>query len=259
MSHHRCPQCGALFAIPREVLDQGSEGASCCRCGSLFSIDNGALLDPAELDPAALSRLLKLRPEYEIGHVAPDRDATLDPSTRLQPLPTLPDPQAAFDRRLAEPEPRRRGFWVYSLLAVLLAVALATQALWPHRDTVFERLPALQRVCQLVTCEPTVVHAPGEFRVLQRGIGPSDAADGWLKLRLSFRNDAEGRQHYPELQLSLLDNQGRVLVRRRLAPREYLSSAPAPRAVLAPGEVVSVALDFRDPGRQATGFAIDFH
>ena len=73
-----------------------------------------------------------------------------------------------------------------------------------------------------------------------------------------IRNDAENAQPLPDIQLSLLDNNGGVLVRRRLTPGDYLFPAPPKEKLVTPGEVVTITLDFEDPGHLATGFVIGF-
>ena len=65
-------------------------------------------------------------------------------------------------------------------------------------------------------------------------------------------------QHFPDIQLSLIDNNGAVLIRRRLSPREYLYPPPSDDRVLQPGEVLTIEIDFEDPGHIASGFTIDF-
>ena len=49
-----------------------------------------------------------------------------------------------------------------------------------------------------------------------------------------------------------------MLIRRRLSPRDYLGEAPPSGDIMAAGEVVTIALDFKDPGYEASGFVIDF-
>jgi hypothetical protein len=58
--------------------------------------------------------------------------------------------------------------------------------------------------------------------------------------------------------LSLLDNNGSVLARRRLSPGEYLFPRPPEGRLVANGEVFTIAIDFADPGHIASGFTIDF-
>jgi hypothetical protein len=75
---------------------------------------------------------------------------------------------------------------------------------------------------------------------------------------MRVRNEAETAQPLPDIQLSLLDTNGSVMIRRRLAPGEYMFPPPPKDRLVAAGEVVTIDLDFKDPGYLATGFTIDF-
>ena len=174
----------------------------------------------------------------------------------LEPL--LPSPDAALDVEDTLYEKRsRRGLW-YGLLTTCLLVALGLQLAWQHREELLARYPVLERLCEHVTCRPSVIRAPERFRILQRDIKPTANEPDSLTLTASFRNIASIAQVLPDIQLSLLDTDGSVLIRRRLSPADYLYPAPADQAAVAPGEVITIAVDFKDPGYVATGFIIDF-
>ena len=89
-------------------------------------------------------------------------------------------------------------------------------------------------------------------------MAPTADTPGSLTLNATIRNDAEYAQPLPDMQLSLLDTDGAVLVRRRLSPADYLFPPPPADRLVAPGEVFTISLDFADPGYLATGFMIDF-
>ncbi|MCB1774104.1 MAG: DUF3426 domain-containing protein [Gammaproteobacteria bacterium] len=256
MNAFKCPGCGTRYDIP-DALQQRANGlASCHRCGSGFSLDDGSAVDLDARDPATLARVLRLRNDMEIATDAHPAAVPFDVPDNLPPLQA--DPDAALDADALLKTGSRRGIWLSGLVALTLAVGLGLQLAWQYRDTLFARYPQLTAVCQHVKCQPDTVHEPELFRVLQRAVRASDNQPGSLTLSVTFRNDAKIGQHYPDLHLSLLDNNGGVLIRRRLAPANYLFPTPADAAVIEPGEVVTFSLDFEDPGYQATGFVIDF-
>lgn len=150
----------------------------------------------------------------------------------LEPL--LPSPDAALDVEDTLYEKRsRRGLW-YGLLTTCLLVALGLQLAWQHREELLARYPVLEALCEHVTCRPSVIRAPERFRILQRDIKPTANEPDSLTLTASFRNVASIAQVLPDIQLSLLDTDGSVLIRRRLSPADYLYPAPADQAVVAP-------------------------
>lgn len=174
----------------------------------------------------------------------------------LQPL--QPSPELALDVVDTLYEKRsRRGFY-YGLVAVLLVTGLGLQLAWQYRSDLLKQYPVLQPLCDRIGCLPGIVRAPERFSVVQRDIKPTTNETGSLTLSAKIRNDAETAQPLPDIQLSLLDNNGGVLVRRRLTPGDYLFPAPPKGKVLTPGEVFTITLDFEDPGYLATGFVIGF-
>ncbi len=147
---------------------------------------------------------------------------------------------------------------IYGSIAVLLLSALGLQLAWQNRETLLIRYPQLQPVCDRLHCTDSIVHAPDQLQIIQREIAPAPNQPGTLNLSARFRNDAQASQPLPDIQLSLIDNNGSVLIRRRLAPAEYIFPPPPEQRLIAPGEVLTINIDFKDPGHLATGFLIDF-
>jgi hypothetical protein len=254
VSRLQCPQCQTSFDVGTDFFDKPCRLAACCTCGSLFDPQDNMLIDPLELEPARLSMALRLKPEQ--AQRRSHADLPFKVPDNLEPL--QPSADAGLDMQTMLEDPPRRGFWLSILVSAVLLAALLLQFAWQHRFKLLESYPPLERICEYVECRPKVVRQPQSFSVLQREIRAADNAPGWLTLRLAFRNNADTAQHYPDIHLSLLDNSGNVLIRRRLAPSDYHFPPPADDAVIAPGEVTTFSLDFEDPGYQATGFMVDF-
>lgn len=274
-----CYRCGALFTVigkhAAEIetadielmisalrLDQRSEiAAPKPTAPGLREPDRAAdAVDTTEHKPTTIERTARTPP------AAPARDSgkTEQPPGELpfeMPVdlePLLPSPDVALDVQDTLYEKRsRRGLW-YGLLTVCLLLALGLQLAWQHREELLAQFPVLEPLCEYVTCRPSVIRAPERFRILQRDIKPTANEPDSLTLTASFRNVAAIAQILPDIQLSLLDTNGSVLIRRRLSPADYLYPAPTDQAVVAPGEVITIAIDFKDPGYDATGFIIDF-
>lgn len=197
-----------------------------------------------------------------------DRETTLQPSEiAAHPLPfDIPDDleplepshDVALDVTDTLYEKKsNRGFY-YGLAAVLLAAGLGLQLAWQHRKDLLQEYPIMEPLCERIECLPDTIHAPEKISVLQRDIAPTANEPGSLTLSATIRNDADTAQPLPDIQLSLLDDNGAVLIRRRLTPAEYLFPPPPKEKLMVPGEVVTISLDFMDPGYQASGFLIGF-
>lgn len=209
----------------------------------------GLLEEP--LPPATENPGVELQPstaaEHPLPFVVPDN---------LEPLEPSPDVALDVADTLYENK-SYRGFY-YGLAAVLLLAGLGLQLAWQHRKDLLREYPILEPLCDYVECVPKVIHAPEKISILQRDIAPTANEPGSLTLSARIRNDADTAQALPDIQLSLLDDNGAVLIRRRLAPAEYLFPPPPKEKLMAPGEVVTISLDFMDPGHQASGFLIHF-
>lgn len=215
----------------------------------------------AESEPAEQTPLQGTPP---ITGQQPEQFPAQDPAEQLpfavpedlEPLEPSPDVAIDVVDTLYEKK-SRRGFY-YGLLAVLLIAGLGLQLAWQQRKELVEQYPLLQPLCEHIECIPRVIHAPELINVLQRDLKPTSNEPGLLTLSARIRNDANTAQRLPDIQLSLLDNNGAVLIRRRLTADDYLFPAPPKDKVMAPGEVVTITLDFKDPGYLASGFVIDF-
>jgi predicted Zn finger-like uncharacterized protein len=253
----RCPSCHTVFDVDAEALLARAGEARCGHCESAFDAIAERLVpggDETSRAPLFLDAPVAATPSVEVDEQA--TDLPFEVPADLPPLEPSPGDALHIDDALAE---RRghRGF-VYGLLAILLLVALAAQLAWLKRERLLAEFPQLEIVCDHLPCRPDVVHQPDAYRVVSRAITPTQNQPGSLTLSATIRNDAEHPQYLPDIQLSLLDNNGSILARRRLSPDEYLYPRPAEGRLVAKGEVLTIAVDFADPGHIASGFSIDF-
>jgi predicted Zn finger-like uncharacterized protein len=247
----RCPNCDARYELSdRDGLLAADGLAHCGRCNTTFDALDERMVEPlaAEPPPVALGEEDEWQGEQTtLPFEVPDD---------LEPLQASPD--AALDIHDALYEKKSWRGAVYATLAVLLSSAIGLQLAWQYRLDLVERFPALSPLCDHLPCRPSVIHAPERFRVLQRGIKQTVNEPDSLTLSATIRNDAETAQRLPDMQLSLIDNNGTVLIRRRLSPADYVFPPPPDGTLIGPAEVVTITLDFKDPGHLASGFVIDF-
>ena len=183
------------------------------------------------------------------GAVEPCADAQATQELAAQPLPAAdhapsasppPDVDEAGRERIEpsfEPaflrQARRRERWqrpwaraVLGALAALLLVGAAAQAAWIWRDALAARWPALRpalsRLCALGGCTLMPPRRPQDLVIDGSSMAPG--AGSTLQLSVSLRNRGDTPVAYPWLQLSLGggDGSGRVLVRKAIAPDDYL-------------------------------------
>ena len=252
-----CPGCATRYEIDAEDLLAADGRARCLHCGTVFdAVSEQPEAVTAEEAAAALRLDDAARADAHRASDAEIEELPFDIPDDLEPIE--PSADGAVDVLDTLYEKRSYRGIVYGLLAVLLLGALGAQLAWQHRDDLIARVPQLEIVCRYLPCRPDLVHKPDSYRIVQRDIAPTRNEPGSLTLSATIRNDAAIAQRLPDIQLSLLDNNGTVLVRRRLSPNEYLFPPPANDRVVQPGEVFTIHIDFADPGHIASGFAIDF-
>ena len=247
-----CPRCATPYAIGPDALLDVDGIVRCMRCGLVFDAVSGEPGDPAQRNRALrLDAHMEQRPQP-----AAPTDLPFDLPEDLPPLQASDDAGLDINDSLYTQRSRSKPW--YTLIAIVLIALLGMQLAWQQRVVLLQHFPALEPLCRYLECRPSLVHKPDAFKVMQRDIRPATTDHDALTFSAVVRNTAQGPQRLPDIQLSLLDNNGSVLIRRRLMPSEYTYPPPPRDHLVAPGEVFTIELDFQDPGSIATGFAIDF-
>lgn len=261
----RCPGCGTRYQIDTRALVNSDGLAQCLRCDTVFDVTSEQARDAGDVTPHMAAHVLQLDAASEIGRgseaaiddrAPAERELPFEMPENLVPLEASTDGAIDVADTLYE-KPSHRGL-IYGVIAVLLLLALGTQLAWQYRTELLESFPQLGFVCEHIRCQPEVIHDPRSYQVMQREIRPTENVPGSLTLNATIRNDASIAQHLPDIQLSLIDSNGSVLIRRRLAPDDYLFPRPPDGLLVEPGEVFTIGIDFEDPGHVASGFSIEF-
>ena len=173
---------------------------------------------------------------------------------------TLPDFMVQDDPEPAGPV----LLWLGGL--ILLVVVLLGQLIFIYRDDVASSVPALRpvlaQVCQPFGCE--VGYAKRIERIfvvgssLQQASGqsPSETNQHDYLLRLTLQNRYNQAQPWPHLMVALSDPSGTVVIRKVVAPSEYLPPALFEGPFGAQQEA-SLAVPLRVEGSPVSGFEID--
>ncbi len=152
--------------------------------------------------------------------------------------------------------PPRRWPWIGAM--VLLLSLAAGQLTYQYRVELAvlapELRPALAAGCAWLDC---TLPRPRKSELI--GIEASDLAPAGsdrLLLTATLKNRAPFDQEYPHLELTLTDTQDKALMRRVLAPAEYLPAPLAPADGFAPRADVAVRLTLEIPGVPAVGYRL---
>ncbi|MFC4296610.1 DUF3426 domain-containing protein [Castellaniella hirudinis] len=159
------------------------------------------------------------------------------------------------------------------LLFILLLLLLAAQAVYVYRGAVARVVPALrptlERACEPLHCKVpyardidrlaitgSALKAADTDAPAGRSSGAQDAAEQHFVLHATLRNQAEQPQEWPTLILDLKDVAGTLLVRRNLAPADYLGPVRAAEPFAARSEVL-VRVPLTLSGVRINGYQLD--
>jgi predicted Zn finger-like uncharacterized protein len=208
----RCPVCGTAFRVQSSQLAAQSGTVRCGKCGGVF---NGVAALVEEGDER-----LALEPSPQLGLFDPGRrpvDAAV--GAAAQPMPDF----------LAEDPPSRRTKWLWGAAALLAALGIVAQFGYRFRAELAAASPEvrepLRALCRPVGCEVPLPRRPELMSIDSSELQADARREGLIVLNAVIRNRARFPQDYPALELTLTDEADRPLLRRVLAPRDYLELA----------------------------------
>ena len=239
----RCPVCGTAFRVQASQLAAHSGTVRCGKCGDLFNGVAG-LVEEAE-------ERLELEPSPQLGLFDPSRrqpEAARGGSADL--------PQPAF---MADGTGRKRG-WLWALLALLAAAALAAQAAYRYRAELSALLPSarapFQLACQPFGCDVPLPRRPELMSIDSSELQADSRREGLIVLNAVIRNRARFPQDYPALELTLTDEADRPVLRRVLGPRDYLGGSEPIAQGIAPGGEAALRVFLDSSRARATGYRL---
>ncbi|HEX9396963.1 MAG TPA: zinc-ribbon and DUF3426 domain-containing protein [Burkholderiales bacterium] len=215
----RCPVCATSFSVQRAQLAAHGGTVRCGKCAAVFDGVAGLVEEGAES--------LSLEPSPQLG--------LFDPSRKPQAVAGDDGPLPPFlDERHAGP----RRTWLWTTLAALAALALAGQTLHRFRAEIGAGLPEarapLAAACRLFGCEVPLPRRPDLMSIDSSELQTDARREDVIVLNAVIRNRARFPQDYPSLELTLTDEAEHPVLRRVLAPRDYLDTGRA-AAMIAQG------------------------
>ena len=245
----RCQVCATAFRVQRSQLAARGGKVRCGKCGTVFDGVAGLVEEGGGL---------LLEPSPQLGLFDPTRRAGHAAGSAA-----FEDDDAPLPEFLSRLEPRPRSSFLWGLLALLAAAALAAQAVYRYRTEIAVLAPgargALAGACRLLRCEVPLPRRPDLMSIESSDLQADPRSESMIVLNAVLRNRAPFPQEYPALELTLTDEADRPVLRRVLWPADYLD--PSQRQLLAaqglaPGAETSFRVNF-DAGRtRAIGYRL---
>lgn len=276
----RCPHCGTTFRVRPTHLKVRQGLVRCGKCREAFDAlaslveDQGeakvAVVTPPQTEPFEPTQELVVaplpavpEPEVEpIPEPAPEltpettseSEPDAEPGPELEPEPEPapePEPEPALILSLHEPAERRQFRWPWLVGSGIALLVLAAQVLLYFRTELIasdpELRPAFAAACDMLGCELDLPRRIDLIGIEASDLMPDKTAPNHLQLTATLKNRAAFEQAWPHLELTLTDTRDRPLLRRALAPGEYLPPQVAAKGFAGQAEqAVQLALETVD-------------
>jgi predicted Zn finger-like uncharacterized protein len=168
--------------------------------------------------------------EAQAAGLVAARDLTELPGYSKWAEGALSAPGANFE------EPHKTG-WMMVLLAAVLSLMLLVQAVHFWRTDIANRWPNLrpwlEEACAAIECQVPYPRDASQIHLEASDLQVDPERNNMLVLNITLKNRAPYPQDYPTVELTLTDARDQVVVRRGLAPAEWLppkidGAAPPP-------------------------------
>jgi predicted Zn finger-like uncharacterized protein len=243
-----CPNCGTAFRVQAAQLAQKSGRVRCGKCSTVFD-GVAALNEPAESrDPA------ENEPSPQLTLFEPSEPL------RIPAAETGPAPASEADFLRDAPPPRGSAAWLSA--GAIALVALLFQVLLLYRTELSVLFPGtrepLAATCRLLGCTLYLPRKPDLMSIETSDLESDRRQENVIVLNAVIRNRAPFAQEYPALELTLTDERDQPVLRRVLAPAEYLQNHPgaSPARGISSGAETTLRLHFNTGGVRAVGYRL---
>jgi predicted Zn finger-like uncharacterized protein len=248
----RCPGCKTIFRVTESQLALRAGQVRCGHCRTVFNgRDELIALDPPALaDPEVEQDELAMGPQTVTLRSSRALDTAPAPPASPVHAPTrTPPPDPDYENRFSwEPsrERSRAGRVLAGVAIPLLVIALVLQAVFHFRDALAAHVPStkpiLTRLCAMAGCAIRPMRDVAALSIDASDLQADPAHRGLLILTATLRNRARYPIGYPHLELTLTDAADQIVVRRALAPSDYVSGVANAAVGIAPNGEVPVKL-----------------
>lgn len=279
----RCPHCQTAFRVTTEQLKVRQGKVRCGSCQGVFDAleslaDEAPLVIagmPAVVEPLPepATEIPEERPQAIEPEALPEPVVEPEPEPQFEPSPTPAEPTEvelaadAAEEGVPQGEPMPEAWsgveavspprrWPWMLGALLLLLTAAGQALYIFRVEAAvltpQLRPALVAGCEMIGCTLPRPRKPELVGIETSDLAP--AGSDRLVLTALIKNRAPFEQEYPHLELTLTDRNDDTLLRKVLAPADYLPAAPS--AGFAARDEAAVKLLLEAKGVAAVGYRL---
>lgn len=241
-----CPSCSTAFRVTPEQLKARAGKVRCGHCQAVFN----ALESLHDLPPALHETETGAPPAAEVPQAAP-APAEADNEAPLRDKPVESIDTSSIDILLEDvaeaPAQPSRGKAVAWGLAATLALCLAVVQFGYHVRAELavsqpDLRPLLESLCDFLDCDIPLPHKAELVSIEASDLHPDPQRKAMLVLAAALKNRAPFAQAYPHLELTLTDTQDQPMLRKVLAPNDYLVQGTDERAGFSANGDLAVSL-----------------
>jgi len=249
----QCPHCETLFKLRSSELTAADARV---RCGMCYTVFNALENLRVPSDEEIIMETNKVVAEHKnVAAVARAPEEQAVPHSLQDDLENLHAPRIRIKKYST------RSTMLIFTGSLLLILMLVVQFLYFDRQRLMrypEMQPVISGLCGALGCEVPVVRDTKQIDLLSRQLYTHPNAESALMINGSMVNNAPYAQPYPIVELSLSDEQGKIVAARRFKPMEYLAIDEDPLDMMTPGSPVSITLEIADPGEHALAYEFTF-
>ena len=235
-----CPTCSTAFRVTPDQLKARAGKVRCGHCDSVFN----AL--------ESLEDLARTQPETEDAAPPPPPAEAPQPHVEPEsPPPAIPEPESQPEigpEAAAIPRGRTLGWGLAGLAGTAL---LVLQAAYLFRAELAvsqpDLAPLLAEMCAMLECDLPLPRKADLVGIEASDLHPDPQQKTMLVLVATLKNRAPFVQAYPHLELTLTDTRDQPVLRKVLAPEDYLVQGMDARHGFAANGDLAVNL-WLDPG-----------
>ena len=137
----------------------------------------------------------------------------------------------------------------------LLDICDVFDLVWLEKGFAAAVRPALESLCAGLGCELPLPRHAADIAIESSDIQPDASREAYFTLHATLRNRAAFQQAWPHVEITLTDARDKALVRRVLAPAQWLP-ADAPKEAFPTKGEVAIRVAFEAPGVAAAGYRV---
>lgn len=266
----RCPSCHTHFRVYPEQLAARGGHVRCGKCSRLFNAREHLVENPASrpLGPAAQSAF----PGAAAAEPVPAMAQTGEPNFENRAMvsaaaaATLRAAAASgtgafeFGPVAAGAPARRLRRWPWLLGAFLLLFTLFAQAAYYYRSAITLLFPEVKpyavALCARLGCDVPLPRRIDMMSIETSDLQADTVNPNVMVLSATIKNRAIFNQQPPLLELTLTDAHDHPLVRRVLAPQDYLGNAVNAQSGFAANSETAIKVFIEGSQVKATGYRL---